>query len=144
MKIIIGLLFILFMLSPSLPTQAADKKESYVFKAKILEISITHFVNNSPIYNYDYELFKNRKDGAKFVTGIDSHWMVKMEVLETNSDSNILKKGEKIIFIVHSPIRDIGYSVDEIKGKVANLELLITHEKNGMVWLSIHRYFEKL
>ena len=137
-------IFLLFILTLPLSIRAADAEESYVFKAKILEVSIAHYVDNHKIYYYDYETLKNRKGGDYFVTGIDARWQVTLEVLETKSDKSILKKGEKIIFIIHSPSRDIGYSVDEIKGKVTDLELLIKHEKNGTVCLSLHKYLEKL
>jgi hypothetical protein len=141
MKIRLSLFSItaIFLLPIIINAQEIDKTAIYIFKAKIISVSMVNTEN--ALYVYDYGEFKKRKNGSIFVAGIDSHWAVKMEIVSVDGDKNILKKDEQITFVVHSPTRDIGILENNAIGKEFNLKLHITHKKNNTVSLSIYPNF---
>ena len=145
MKKLILLSFIgIFFLQTGVKAERTEiiTTETYIFKAKINKISIVEM--ELAIYVYNYNEFKKRKDGSIFIAGVDANWVVEMEIVSTEGADNILKKGEQITFIVHSPVRNIGYSKEEAAGKETNLELHVTHYEDGTISFALYPYLNKI
>jgi hypothetical protein len=129
----------LLLFSLRVNAQEIQKTDIYRFKAKIKSITIVEIKN--ALYVYDYSEFESRKSGSVFVTNIDSHWAIAMEILSVDNDRNALKKGEQITFIVHSPIRNMGISEKDAIGKDVKLKLHITYQEKNAVTLDIYPDF---
>jgi len=138
-KIIVFFMTTLLLFSLRVNAQEIQKTDIYRFKAKIKSITIVETKN--ALYVYDYSEFESRKSGSVFVTNIDSHWAVEMGILSVDNDKNVLKKGEQITFIVHSPTRNIGIPEKEAIGKEVNLKLHITYQEKNIVTLDLYPDF---
>jgi hypothetical protein len=65
-----------------------------------------------------------------------------MEIIAVEGQKNILKKGEKITFVVHSPARNIGVLKNEVIGEEVNLELHVTHQDNRAITFVVYPNFK--
>lgn len=104
---------------------------TYIFTARIKSISFT--AADSTLHLYGSEDFLKRKSGDVFIAGIDAKWAVELEVISVEGRDLVLNEGERIVFVVHSPIKNIGVSHLNAPGKEVGLELVISRNQDGQL-----------
>ncbi len=123
--------------------QKEIKTKEFNVTAKVL--SVEAVPTDSPklhLYNYDEVL--RRKNDSVLLVGVDSSWAVKMKIISVEGKNNILKIGETITFIIHSPIKLFACSSEEAIGKTFPLKLGMIQYEDKTVSFNLFLNYNKL
>lgn len=117
------------------------KTTTYIFTAKIHRVFISDV--DPTLHLYSSEEFMKRKAGDVFIAGIDAKWAVELEVISAEGEDRVLNEGERIVFVIHSPIRNIGVSYQEAIGKEVGLEMVISRSEDGQLCFDLFPSWKK-
>ncbi len=130
------------------PKEKQDSQKNvnviYTFAARINDVYIVNLREDGRprIYVYQFNELLNRSDNAWIAVGFDANWAAEMTILETQGKDNIFKKGEDIVFVIHSPMMSFATPKQALQNKTVKLDLHATILKDNMIkfsYLHLHK-----
>jgi len=106
--------------------------KDFYFHTRVISIEIISTDSSMP-HLYPYETVLHRKNDSVLHTGVDSRWAVKMEIVSVTGAGNILKAGETVTFLIHSPVKLFLCPAPAAVHKTFSLRLRMTRHEDDLV-----------